>query len=96
MASLIWSPESLDDLGAIAEYLYRASPYYAASIVDEIVAVVEDIPLMPHLGPIVPKYRDPNIRERLCHKYRILYRVGANDITILTVIHGARLLPRKL
>ncbi len=96
MASVIWSKNALDNLDQIASYLQQTSPYYAASVVDAIVVTAEKIPLMPHLGPVVARYRNPNIRERLCHKYRIIYHTGDDAITILTVIHGARLLPRHL
>jgi plasmid stabilization system protein ParE len=44
----------------------------------------------PEAGSIVPEYDDPNIREIVHGKYRIVYRIRQPLIEILTVFHGAR------
>ena len=41
----------------------------------------------------VPEYEDETIRELLEHPYRIIYRTGGPEVEILSVVHGARLLP---
>ncbi|HEU5115735.1 MAG TPA: type II toxin-antitoxin system RelE/ParE family toxin, partial [Isosphaeraceae bacterium] len=50
----------------------------------------------PQLGPMVHEYEDPSLRERFEHPYRIIYRVMDQDVAIVTVIHSARQLPRKV
>ena len=46
---------------------------------------------MPRCGRIVPELDDPRFREVIYGNYRIVYRIiGADDIEILAVIHGAR------
>jgi plasmid stabilization system protein ParE len=45
---------------------------------------------------MVPEAEEENIRELLFQNYRIIYRVGTDSILILTVIHGARDLSRKI
>jgi plasmid stabilization system protein ParE len=44
------------------------------------------------MGRVVPELANPDIRELLFKKYRIVYRLKANCIEILTVFEGHRLL----
>ncbi len=60
----------------------------------QVTALDEDAAARPHFGAEVPEYGREDIRERLFHKYRVIYRVRGDDVELLTVIHGARLLPR--
>ncbi len=47
------------------------------------------------MGRTVPEVEEETIRELLLHNYRIIYRVEADRILVLTIIHGARDLSRK-
>jgi plasmid stabilization system protein ParE len=46
----------------------------------------------PRSGRIVPELGIENIREILVGSYRIIYRIRYDDVHLLTVHHGARLL----
>jgi len=49
------------------------------------------------LGRMVPEKNDPIIREIIFGNFRIVYRVKAKVVELLTIHHGARLLdPLKL
>jgi len=37
---------------------------------------------------MVPEIDDPAIRERLVHRYRVIYRLDETRILIVAVIHG--------
>lgn len=87
-----WSPEAVEDVEAIAAYIAKDSPYYASSVVKKILAIGAAIDQFPHIGSIVPEISDPTIRERFVYSYRIIYRVFDNEILIIAVIHGRRLL----
>lgn len=89
---LIWSPEAVEDIEAIAAYIERDSIWYARAVASRIVEAAESIPLFPMLGRIVPEVRDPAIRERLVYSYRVIYRIETNRILVVAVIHGSRLL----
>lgn len=41
-------------------------------------------------GRIVPELGEPSVRELLVGRYRLIYEVGATDIVVLAVVHGAR------
>lgn len=47
-------------------------------------------------GKAVPEWNDESIREIPIGNYRMIYQVHRSQVRILTVIHGARLLPDSL
>ena len=53
-----------------------------------IVETVESIPQYPELGRIVPELEDAAIRERLVHRYRLIYTLSDTHVLIAAVIHG--------
>lgn len=94
MAQLIWSPRAIRDLDEASEYIARTSENYARLFARGVVALAESIPAQPCLGAVVPEYEQDDLRERQYHSHRIIYRVRDEDIELVTIIHGARRLPR--
>lgn len=86
--TVVWSPEAIEDAEAIAAYIDRDSPWYAKAVVSKIVETVEAIPDFPEMGRAVPELGDATIRERFAHRYRVIYRLDAERILIVAVIHG--------
>jgi toxin ParE1/3/4 len=86
--ALVWSPDAIEDIEAIAAYIERDSPWYAKAVVSKLIETAEAIPEYPQLGRIVPELGDPNIRECLVHRYRLIYRLEENRAVIAAVIHG--------
>ena len=89
---VIWSPEALDDVDAIAEYIAKDSPFYAQSVVEQIQTVSRKLSALPHRGRIVPELKSNTYRERFIYSYRLIYRLAEPTVYIIAVIHGARLL----
>lgn len=87
---VIWTEEAADDLQAIAEYIERDSPHYAAAVVDKIVALARSLPDFPHIGRVVPEFAREDIRERFMFSYRVVYQVREDSILIVNIIHGRR------
>ena len=87
-----WSPEAIEDVESIAEFIARDSEYYARAVVTEIFLASRNISEFPLIGRVVPEIGDENIRERFIYSYRLVYRVKPDLIIILAVIHGKRLL----
>ena len=85
---LVWSPEAVEDIDAIAAYIGRDSPWYARAVASKIVETAESIPDYPELGRMVPEIDDSAIRERLVHRYRVIYRLDEARVLIVAVIHG--------
>lgn len=86
---IIWSEPAIANLEAIHEYISRDAPGRADRFVQRIIAAAEPLQDHPHLGRVVPE-GDGRQREVLLDAYRIIYRVEADEIYIVTVVHGAR------
>jgi toxin ParE1/3/4 len=89
---LIWSPEAVEDLNSIAEYIAKDSVFYARSVVRKVFVIVKEIPSSPQIGRIVPEIGNNTIRERFVYSYRVVYKLDELQITVVAVIHGKRLL----
>ena len=89
---VVWSPEAVADVEAIASYIARDSAAYAQAVVEKILATAHQVREFPFLGRIVPELAQDTIRERFVYSYRLIYRIRHDTITIAAVIHGRRLL----
>jgi len=91
-----WSPEAIEDLHSIADYIAKDSRVYAQSVVAKIFDVSRSLASQPLIGRIVPEIGVAEIRERFVYSYRLIYRIGDNKILIVAVIHGKRLIDNIL
>jgi len=89
-----WSPEAVEDLESIAEYIERDSLFYAQSVVSQILSVSRKIKEFPLIGRVLPEIGDENIRERFIYSYRLVYKIEQERILIVAVIHGKRLIEK--
>ena len=89
---LIWSPQAIEDIEAIAGYIARDSTFYAESTIERIFQAPERLIQFPKLGRIVPEKNDDSIREMFVFQYRIIYEILASEIHVLTVVHGKRII----
>ncbi|MDD5384620.1 MAG: type II toxin-antitoxin system RelE/ParE family toxin [Gallionella sp.] len=87
-----WSPEALDDVDSIAAYIAKDSPFYASAVVKKILDTAESLGKFPYIGPIVPEVGEQEFRERFVYSYRLIYRVANEEVMVVAVIHGRRLL----
>jgi toxin ParE1/3/4 len=87
---LVWSPEAIEDIEAIAAYIEHDSPWYAKAVASKLVETAESIPEFPELGRIVPEIADPGIRERLVHRYGVVYRLGERHVLVAVIVHGRK------
>lgn len=89
---VVWSPQALNDVEAIAEYIEKDSPFYARAVVAKIVAVTRHLARYPLSGRVVPELRDASLREVFAFSYRVIYRVEEDISIVVAVVHGKRLL----
>jgi addiction module RelE/StbE family toxin len=92
MGAISWTPKGRDDFEAAVRYIERDSPRLAQSFATRIESAVGRLAIFPRSGRVVPEFGRPDIRELIVQSYRIVYRVRGDDVEILTVHHGARLL----
>ena len=93
---VVWSPEAVDDVEAIADYIARDSEFYARAVVSRILDAAEAWATYPLAGRVVPEVSDETIREQFVYSYRLIYRVVGEIVTVAAVIHGRRLLEAEL
>jgi toxin ParE1/3/4 len=89
---IVWSPEALADVEAIASYIARDSAVYAQAVVEKILETARHVREFPFMGRIVPELGQETIRERLVYGYRLIHRIRNDTFTVAAVIHGRRLL----
>lgn len=90
---LIWTRESLENIIEIENYISQDNPSKAVEFTDLLIEKCEYLIDNPEIGRIVPELSDPQIRELIVKNYRIVYRHIDEEIHILTVFEGHRLLP---
>ncbi|MHC4473532.1 MAG: type II toxin-antitoxin system RelE/ParE family toxin [Planctomycetota bacterium] len=95
MARLIWSPQAVEDLDGICRFIARDSERYASEFASRVVLAVEVLRRFPRTGRMVPEFGAPELREVLVGHYRVLYEIAAEEVRILAVHHGARLLRER-
>lgn len=97
MARIEWTPQAIEDVDAICEFIGRDAPQTAKKFGQRIFAAVEPLRRFPLSGEIVPEFRREDLREIHLKRYRIIYRVlDEETLEILTVYHGSRLLDTEV
>lgn len=91
-----WTQNAIEHLVNIYEYIALNSPTYAKRMADKITRRSEQIADHPFSGRKVPEYDAEDIRELIEKPYRIIYRIKPDQIDVVAVIHGARLLPDEI
>jgi plasmid stabilization system protein ParE len=87
-----WTERASKDALLIYDYVADHSENYADSVYARILRRPNQLIHNPESGSIVPEFNRPDVRELLVHSFRLIYRLTDNEIRILTVIHGSRLL----
>ena len=76
----------------IEDFISQDSPDRAGKFVDQIIEHTKSLSNNPLSGRTVPEISNPDIRELVFKKYRIVYRIKGSNLDILTVFEGHRLL----
>jgi addiction module RelE/StbE family toxin len=92
MARVVWSRVARDDLTAIISYIRADAPAYASSFALRLNQRITQLEAFPESGRFVPEDPTQTYRELIFGDYRVIYRHSQGTVTILTVLHGARIL----
>jgi len=81
------------DLEEIREY-YREQqvPEVGERFLQEILALIEDLPTHPDRGRIVPEFNQSLLRELIHPPFRIVYRCSSQRIAIVRIWRSERLM----
>jgi len=93
--NIVWSPLAVDRASEIADYIAQDKPSAAEKWIETVFSKVEQLRSAPEIGRIVPEIRNNQFRELIYGNYRVIYRIEAEQISILTIRHGKQILPIK-
>jgi len=89
---VVWTPESSVRLREIEAFIALDQLERGRKFVARLIESGESLASLHLRGRIVPELSDPEIREIIVDRYRIVYRCGLDRIVILTVFEGHRTL----
>jgi toxin ParE1/3/4 len=85
---IVWSPLALERVEEIARVIGADRPAASVQWVRSVFARVAQLREHPESGRMAPELTRPEIRQLPLPPYRIIYRVEAGRILVLTVRHG--------
>jgi plasmid stabilization system protein ParE len=87
---VVVTAEAESDLEQITNYIAEQSAEIALNFVRELREKCESLADAPRGYPLVPRHEHLGIRRRPFGNYLIFYRVGADAIEVVHILHGAR------
>jgi toxin ParE1/3/4 len=94
--NIVVTESALADLEEIESYISIDSPAIARKFISRIFDRIDELQKYPESGKLVPEMPGPYLRELLFNKYRIIYQLKDNIVSIVRVVHGSRLLDLEL
>jgi len=82
-----WTARARTRLAEIHDYIAQDSKPRALAMVERILDRADGLLIAPRTGGRLQTFLDDEVREILERPYRIVYRVSATSIEILTVKH---------
>ena len=83
------SAEAERDLEDIGDYIARDNPARAVSFIAQLRSACLGLADFPERFPLVPRYESEGVRHRVIGKYLIFYRIEAEKLVVLHILHGA-------
>ncbi|MEE9293711.1 MAG: type II toxin-antitoxin system RelE/ParE family toxin [Phycisphaerae bacterium] len=90
MSQYLLTPEAVDDLNAVEEYLSQRSPGVAGRVLAELREAMRRLAGMPGIGHLREDLADEPLRFWTVYSYLIVYRPETKPLQIIRVLHGAR------
>lgn len=90
MEEIRWSEEAKDDLVSIHEHISQHSAFNANRQLDNLVSRVKQLQHFPNSGRIMPDFNDTTLRELIEGRYRIVYELHDDGISIVRIVHSSR------
>lgn len=87
---VVLTEKARGDLEDIGDYIAQDDPSRARTFVQELIARTRAIGDAPKGSPLVPRYEHSGVRRRVHGAYLIFYRVEAEQVTIIHILHGAQ------
>ncbi len=87
---VVWSQRARDAVDEAVAYIGQDAPDAARRLLEGIVGAARSLDTLSERGRIVPELAEPTFRELLVSPYRLIYRVDAEQVTVIALVHEAR------
>ena len=91
-----WTLDAKARLREIEAYIAKDSPQAARDMAVRLIRRSLKLEQPPLLGKPLARYAPADVRELLERPYRLIYRVQADRVEIVTVMHYRQLMPSDL
>ena len=88
--AVAWSQAAQSALDEVMTYINQDSPANARRVLAAALEAAASLETLAERGRTVPELADPQVRELLVLKYRLLYRVSNDDVTVVAFLRGVR------
>lgn len=85
---IAWTERAREDIFFIGLYKKKFSPVGATEFIRDIRKRIAFLTENPRIGRMIPEINNPDIRELLYKRYRVVYRIKPEQIDILTIFEG--------
>ena len=87
---VVLTEAAMADLVAIGRHIATDNPQRAKAFVAELKSRCHELGTMPKAFALVPRHEHSGVRRRPYKNYLIFYRIAADIVEVLHVLHGAQ------
>lgn len=81
------------DMQSIKAYLAKENPQTAKRLIQKFRESTDRLKEFPQSGRMIPELNNPNLRESLVDRYRIMYQVDESSVNVFAVYDSRRAYP---
>ena len=85
-----WAGRAKADLRSAVEYIKKENPASAAAFLGQALETARSLAEFSERGHVVAELDDPEVRQLLVGRYRLLYEVQADTVWVMRIVHGNR------
>ncbi len=87
---VVWSPRARDAVDEAVAYIGKDAPDAAQRLLEDLLDAARSLETLSERGRIVPELAEPTFRQLLRPPYRLIYRVDAEQVIVVALVHEAR------
>ena len=88
--AVVWAESARIGLDEVIEYIAQDSRDRALQVLQQALESAASLTTLAERGRIVPEFNDPAKRELFVFRYRLIYQVSPDQVTIEAFLHSAR------
>lgn len=88
--TIVWTESAYAALDDVIAYIAQDSREQAIKVLTRALDTAASLQTLAERGTIVPELRESDLRELFVYRYRLMYRVSADQVRVVAFVHGAR------